>query len=103
MLAFSAKWIQPILSGKKNLTFRKWPTARVKVGGVYEAATIGFPRKTFAKVHVTGLSKIKLGDIDDALARRDGATSAEEVRSYWTKQGFDMKKELWLVEFEVEK
>ena len=102
MLAFSPKWIQPIISGRKNLTFRKWPTPRVKVGGVYDAATIGFPRKTFAKVRVTGLRKIKLGDIDNALAKRDGAASAEEVRSYWTKQGFDLKKELWLVEFEVQ-
>lgn len=102
MLAFSHKWIQPIISGKKNLTFRKWPTPRVKAGGVYDAATIGFPPKTFAKVRVTGLRKIKLGDIDDALAKRDGAASAEEVRGYWTKQGFDLKKVLWLVEFEVQ-
>jgi len=102
VLAFSAKWIEPILSGKKNLTFRKWPTARVKVGGVYDAATIGFPRKTFAKVRVTALRKIKLGDINDSLAKRDGASSVEEVRSYWMKQGFDLKKQLWLVEFEVQ-
>ncbi len=102
MLAFSPKWIQPIISGKKTLTFRKWPTPRVKVGGVYDAATIGIPPKTFAKVRVTGLRKIKLGDIDDALAKRDGAASGEEVRSYWRKQGFDLKKELWLVEFKVE-
>ncbi len=74
----------------------------MKLGGVYDAATIGFPRKTFAKVRVTGLRKIRLGEIDDALAKRDGVASAEEVRRYWTKQGFDLKKELWLVEFEVQ-
>ena len=103
MLAFSAKWIQPILTGKKTVTLRKWPTPRVKVGGVYDAATIGFPRKTFAKLHVTGLRKIRLRDVDDALAKTDGAESVEAVRAYWMKQGFDLGKELWLVEFELQK
>ncbi len=103
MLAFSAKWIQPILSGKKTVTLRKWPSPRVKVGGFYDAATIGFPRKTFAKVKVTGLGKIKLGDVDDVLAKRDGTESVEVVRAYWMKQGFNLNKELWLVEFEVQK
>ncbi len=103
VLAFSAKWIQLILSGKKTVTLRKWPSPRVKVGGVYDAATIGFPRKTFAKVKVTGLRKIKLGELDDALAKRDGAESVETVHAYWMKQGFNLKNELWLVEFELQK
>jgi hypothetical protein len=101
VLAFSGKWIQPILDGKKTLTFRKWPTARVKLGGVYDAATIGYPPKKFARVEVTGLRKIKLGDIDDVLAKRDGAASAADVQSYWKKQGFKSDNELWLVEFRL--
>ncbi len=103
MLAFSAKWIQPILDGRKTVTFRKWPTVRVKVNGIYDAATIGYPPKKFAKVKVTGLRKIKLGDIDDSLARRDGAASADDIRGYWKKQGFEPDKELWLVEFTLQK
>lgn len=103
MLGFSAKWIQPILSGKKTVTLRKWPSPRVKVGGVYDAATIAFPRKTFAKVKVTALRKIKVSDIDDALAKKDGAESVQIVRAYWMKQGFSLSKELWLVEFELQK
>lgn len=99
MIAFSAKWVQAILTGKKSVTFRKWPTARVKVGGVYDAATIGYPPKTFAKLRVTGLRKVAVGKIDANLAKRDGADSASAVRTYWTKQGFDLSNELWLVEF----
>jgi len=102
MLAFSAKWVRAIQDGKKTVTFRKWPTPRVKLGGVYDAATIGYPPRSFAKVKVTGLRKIRLGDIDDTLARRDGAATAKEVQGYWKKQGFDSDKELWLVEFEVQ-
>jgi hypothetical protein len=101
MLAFSSKWIEPIRAGTKTVTLRKWPTARVRVGGVYDAATIGFPRKTFAKLEVTGLRRIKLRDVDEALAKRDGAQSAEEVRAYWMKQGFQLAHELWLVEFRL--
>ena len=103
MLAFSAKWIRPILESKKTVTFRKWPAPRVKEGGTYDAVTIGFPRKTFAKLRVTRLRKIRLGDIDDALAKRDGAESAKVAQAYWMKQGFGLDKELWLVEFKVEK
>jgi len=103
MLAFSAKWIQAILDGKKTVTLRKWPTPRVKLRGVYDAATIGYPPKKFARVEITGLQKIKLGDIDDTLARKDGAASAEDVQAYWKKQGFKPEKQLWMAEFKVKK
>lgn len=102
MLTFSSKWVEAILGGKKDVTFRKWPNARVKVGTVYDAATVGYPPKKFAKVRVTGLRRIKLGEIDEALAKRDGAASASEVTGYWKKQGFGPEKELWLVEFKVQ-
>jgi len=101
MLAFSKKWVEPILEGTKDATFRKWPAPRVKVGGVYDAAVMGYPPKKFARVEVTGLRRIRLGDIDDGLAKRDGAASAADVVAYWKKQGFGPEKELWLVEFKL--
>jgi hypothetical protein len=61
---------------------------------------MGYPPKKFAKVEVTGLRRIKLGEIDESLARRDGA-KVEDVRAYWKKQGFGLDKELWLVEFRL--
>jgi len=99
MITFGAKSAEQVLAGKKTVTLRKWPKARVKVGEVYDAARMGYPPAKFARVKVTGVSRIKLGDIDDRLAKRDGAASATDVKAYWTKQGFDSKKELWLVEF----
>ena len=101
MITFGAKSAEQVLAGKKTVTFRKWPKARVKVGEVYDVARMGYPPVKFAKVEVTGVSRIKLGEIDDKLAKRDGAGSAAEVKAYWTKQGFDAKKELWLVEFKL--
>ena len=62
---------------------------------------MGYPPKKFGKVKVTGLSRVKLGAINEKLAKRDGAESAAEVKAYWGKQGFAAKDELWLVEFEL--
>jgi hypothetical protein len=82
------------------VTFRKWQKARVEVGEVYDAARMGYPPVKFARIRVTGLRRIKLREIDARLAKRDGASTAEEVKGYWSKQGFKSTDELWLVEFE---
>jgi uncharacterized protein YqfB (UPF0267 family) len=100
VLTFSSKWTKLILEGKKTVTFRKWPKAHVKIGGFYAAATIGYPPRKFATVEVTALRRVKLGEIDEALAERDGS-SVKEIQAYWKKQGFDLDKELWLVEFRL--
>jgi len=101
ILTFGAKSAQLVLAGKKTVTFRKWPKARVEVGAVYDAARMGYPPQKFAKVRVTGLRRVKLREIDDKLARRDGAASSTEAKAYWSKQGFGANDELWLVEFEL--
>jgi len=74
------------------MTFRKWPKAQVKVGETYDAARMGYPPTKFARVKVTGMSRIKPGEIDDRLAKRDGAASAAEVKAYWARQGFNAKR-----------
>jgi uncharacterized protein YqfB (UPF0267 family) len=101
MIVFGAKSAEQVLAGKKTVTFRKWPKAQVKVGETYGVARMGYPPKKFGKVKVTGLSRVALGDIDEKLAKRDGAASAAEVKAYWGKQGFGAKDELWLVEFKL--
>ena len=101
LITFGGKSAEQVLSGKKTVTFRKWPAARVKAGEVYDAARMGYPPKKFAKVKVTGLRRVKLKEIDDGLAKRDGAASSAEAKAYWQKQGFKDNDELWLVEFEL--
>jgi hypothetical protein len=101
IITFGAKSAEQVLAGKKTVTFRKWPTARVKVGAVYDAAMMGYPPRKFARVSVTALRKIRLKEIDDKLAKRDGARSSTETKAYWSKQGFRAEDELWLVEFEL--
>lgn len=100
-ITFGAKSAEQVMAGTKTITFRKWPKARVKVGGTYDAARMGYPPVKFARVLVTGLTKVKLAQIDDELAARDGAASAAEVKSYWSKRGFKGSDQLWLVEFRL--
>ncbi len=101
LITFGAKSAEQLLAGKKTATFRKWPAARVKPGETHDAARMGYPPRKFATIRVTGVGRIKLKDIDDKLAERDGAASADEVRAYWSKQGFKPSDELWLIEFRL--
>ena len=101
IITFGAKSAEQVLAGGKTVTLRKWAKVRVKVGEVCDAARMGYPPKKFARVKITALRKIKLKEIDDKLAKRDGLRSSTEAKAYWSKQGFRAEDELWLVEFEL--
>ena len=101
LITFGAKSAEQVLAGKKTVTFRKWPKARVRVGEVYDAARMGYPPSKFAKIRVTGLRRLRLGAIDDKLARRDGASSSTEVKAHWSTQGCTAGDELWLDALEL--
>ena len=73
----------------------------MKAGEVYDAARMGYPPQKFAIIKVTGVKRIKLKEIDDKLAKKDGASSSTEAKAYWSKQGFRADDALWLVEFEL--
>jgi len=100
-ITFGAKSAEQMIAGKKTVTFRRWPKARVKAGEVYDATRMGYPPQKFARIRVTLLRRIKLKEIDDKLAKKDGASSSTEAKAYWSKQGFRADDELWLVEFEL--
>lgn len=101
IITFGAKSAEQVMAGKKTVTLRKWPRARVKVGEVCDAARMGYPPQKFAKIKVSVLRRVKLKEIDDKLAKKDGAKSSTETKAYWSKQGFRADDELWLVEFEL--
>ena len=100
-IIFGSKSAELVTAGKKTVTFRKWPKARVNVGEVYEAVRMGYPPQKFSRIRVTGLRRIRLREINDKLAKRDGASSSTESKAYWSKQGFRAVDELWLVEFDL--
>jgi len=101
VITFGAKSAEQVLAGEKTVTFRKWPKARVSVGDVCDAARMGYPPQKFARVKVKALRRVRLKDIDEKLAKRDGAKSSTGANAYWSKQGFRADDELWLVECEL--
>ena len=101
IITFGARSAEQVLAGKKTVTLRKWARARVKAGEVCEAARMGYPPQKFARVKVVALRRVRLKEIDDKLAKKDGAQSSTEVKAYWSRQGFRADDQLWLVEFEL--
>jgi hypothetical protein len=104
-LDFQTYWIEPILTGKKTATMRRWSKPEVEAGGVYEAITNDQPPpKVFARLHVTGVRNLAVDDITDELANRDApGASAEQVKKFWGTRVPSTGKPLWFVEFEVSK
>ena len=101
IISFGAMSAKQVMAGKKTLTFRKWSRATVRVGEVCDAARMGYPPQKFGRIKVKAPRRVRLKEIDDNLAKRDGARSSTETKAYWSKQGFRADDELWLMEFEL--
>jgi len=70
-------------------------------GGGVRCSEDGLPSPEVRQNQVNALRRVRLKEIDDNLAKRDGARSSTETKAYWSKQGFRADYELWLVEFEL--
>ena len=75
MLLFQKRFHQGLVSGDVTLTFRRWPKARVKVGGRYRCHPIGV-------LEVDEVRRVRVGSISDADAIRSGFPSIAELRGY---------------------
>lgn len=92
MLTFSKKWVKAILSGQKTVTLRKWPRPLVKVNGVYTAKTNRLAKESFAPLRVSGLKQMKVSEITDAIAKRDGYRKGEQAKEYSLKQDLPISR-----------
>ena len=73
-MLFHKRFHDGLRAGSIDLTFRRWTTPRVKVGGRYR-----FGRSDILKV--VAIDRVRLGDIETREARRAGFGSVEELRS----------------------
>lgn len=85
MLLFKERFKQPILDGTKTVT-RRGLKRKFKVGSVHQAYTrppwcvpAGAP---FARLKVLSVTFGKLGDVDEAEARREGFASLDDFYEY---------------------
>lgn len=75
MLLFQKRFHAGLVDGAVRLTFRLWPTARVKAGGRYRVHPIGV-------VEVDAVERVTLGAITEADARAGGFASRAELLAY---------------------
>jgi hypothetical protein len=75
MLLFQKRFHAGLVSGEVTLTFRRWDTPHVKVGGRYRCHPIGV-------LEVDRVEQIRVAEIDDESARRSGFTSRDELLAY---------------------
>ena len=75
MLLFQKRFLPGLVDGRVTLTFRQWPQARVKPLGRYRVHPIGV-------VEVTGVERVRVGDISEEDARRAGFEDRSELLAY---------------------
>src|SRR4051812_47080277 len=93
MLLFQKRFLAGLVDGSITLTFRHWPTARVKPGGRYRVHPIGV-------VEVDAVERVRVGDISEQDARSAGFGGRNEFLDYLkpaAKGHFDAETQVWRV------
>lgn len=75
MLLFKRPFWDGLVSGEITLTFRRWPSARVRAQGRYRCHPIGV-------LEVDDVRLVACGSIDDDQARRSGFASRDELLAH---------------------
>jgi hypothetical protein len=75
MLLFQRRFHEGLVSGDVTVTFRLWPTARVKPGGRYRCHPIGV-------LEVDRVDRVAARDVTEADAKRSGFSSRRELLDY---------------------
>jgi len=81
MILFKRALLRLVLEGEKTTTMRTH--TRWTVGRIY-AVSDGY-RPGAALVQVTGRRTVRLGDLTDADARKEGFATLSELRAWWAE------------------
>jgi hypothetical protein len=108
MIIFRARFVAPILDGRKTQTRRLWSKARVRAGGIYEGRTYR-AGKPFARLHMLEIWKERLGDIREEDSVKEGyPTSAEFLKDFFAIHNGKfsprvdwLDHQVWALSFEV--
>lgn len=80
-LSFKAQYIQAILDGTKTTTMRRINSPANPSPGEDIHFRNGRYRPPFAEAKCISVKPLALADITDAMARKDGFSSADELRA----------------------
>jgi len=92
MLFFDRKYKFKIESGEKTTTIRCWKRKMVEAGSRVKT-NLGF------ELDIQSIEPFTLNQIDDALAKRDGFTTADELRNAVVTRNAGKTGEYYLVTF----
>jgi hypothetical protein len=93
MILFQKRFHAGIVAGDVTLTFRAWPSARVKPGGRYRCHPIGV-------LEVEAVEKVRVSSITDADARAAGFSDRAELVTYLAEVAEDLEtRDLYRVTF----
>ena len=97
-LKFDERFVADVLSGRKRITIRK--SKKVKPGDIVVLESDSGP---FAIAYIEKVRPVKLHDLSDEIAQRDGFRNRDELlralRHYYGH--IDENEELYLIEFRV--
>lgn len=93
MILFEKRFHEGLTSGAITATFRRWRTARVKVGGRYRCHPIGV-------LEVDAVEATRFGALRARDAKNAGFSSLAEMKAYIATAGeVDASTELWCIRF----
>jgi len=93
MILFQKRFHAGIVGGSVTLTFRAWPSARVKPGGRYRCHPIGV-------LEVDGVDKVRASEITDSDAISAGFFDRNELLGYLSEVADDLdRRDLFRIRF----
>lgn len=101
-MLFKARFIEPILQGRKTETRRLWKQPMVRAGNTYGARS-AYNADAFATLKILYVRREKLGSIDSEGIRREGCETLEEFKRIWADAygSWDPDAEVFVIGFSI--
>ena len=100
MILFKPEHVEPVLSGTKTQTRRRWKRRRMLPGSTHQARTRLFG-EPFALLNVIRVWQEPIGDVSDEDARAEGYPGRKGFLAAFTRINGDVPLDevVWCVEF----
>jgi uncharacterized protein YqfB (UPF0267 family) len=82
-LLFSPDEVKLVLYGSKTILVRPLRKTRMRAGSIYEAKLSVVSGRSFARLQIIDVHRVRLGGLTEEEAIQDGARSLPEFRQRW--------------------
>src|SRR5205814_7107972 len=97
-MVFNHRHYKAVLDGSKTQATRRRPDPEIQQGSIVRAAV-----NHFADLEVMGLERKRLGEFNEADARREGGYTLAEFKDYWRRVNGEWNSDdvVYLIRFRV--